>query len=194
MCRSTSETQQDGMLEPQPGARCARTVQRRDPVRTHAAQNIRISRLPVPVVTLGDKSRCNRIKRSRAKPASAFVEVTRVLLKNRLYQHVANENVVYPIRVVGSKALRKTLYTFAIARVAVSRLLDSCADTAEQNRHGIDEGLPAQFKLLLGRESSCIGLVGHEKVRKHTEYALFLLRLHLLGSQFVWWQTDIYHG
>src|SRR6516162_6436725 len=114
------------MLEPQPGARCARTVQRRDPARTHAAQNIRISRLPVPVVAFGDKSRCDRIKRSRAKAASAFVEVTRVLLKNRLHQHVANENAVYPIRVVGSKARRKTPYTLAIFRVAVSRLLDSC--------------------------------------------------------------------
>ena len=190
---SAAETFQDVMKEPQPGSRAGGIVQGRDLAGRQIAQNIGIVGLPVTVVALANESCGDGMERSRPDAAGTLVEVARVLVKDRLRQHMANDDAVNVVGILGSKTLRIAFHSLAELAVSVPRLLDSRGDPSVQEYNRIENGFPTELKLLRGSQGSRIRFIADEEVRKHAEQTLLLLTFHLLHGQFFWRESHI-HG
>ena len=106
-------------------------------------------------------------------------------MKDRLHDDAANDDAVDAIGVLRPETLAIALHALTEFVVTVPRLLDSRANRAGQDSDRIEDGLPAELKLLRGIQRRRIRVVGDEVVRKNTQQALLLLGFHLLHREFL---------
>src|ERR1700733_14735378 len=69
--------------------------------------------------------RSDGVERSRADAAGPLIEVAGILGKDRLHNHMANDDATYPVGVLSPETLRVALRPLTEFRVVVTRLLDS---------------------------------------------------------------------
>src|SRR5579872_1492277 len=148
----------------------------------------------MPVVTFANECRRDGIKESRSDSPRALVKVARVLVKDHLHEHAANDDAIDLVGVLRPKTLSVALHPLAEFVVTVPRLLDSRCNPSRHYTHRIKNGLPTELKFLRGSQWRRIRFITDEVVRKYAEQALLLLGFQLLRRELMLRETNIHLG
>ncbi len=113
-------------------------------------------------------------------------------MKDRLHDHVVNDDVAYPVGVEGPQTLRIALRPLAEFREVVPRLLESRGDPGVEERNRIGDRLTSEVKFLCGSQRSRVRCIGYKETWKHAQQTLLLLGFQLVRGQLTLRNSDIY--
>jgi len=89
-------------------------------------------------------------------------------MKDRLHDHVANDDAADVVGVNGAETLPVAFHPLREFRVVVPPLLNSRTDPGVDEHDRIGDGFPTEVKFLRGSQWSRVRCIADEEIRKNT--------------------------
>jgi hypothetical protein len=156
------------------------------------SNDIRVIRLPVPIVLFAYKRARQGIEKSGSLAAGSFVEVAWILFKNRRHYRPSDKRCGKNVGVRCAEAFSIPLRSLSVSAPTISGLVDPRQNPNPDKRGRVASRFPRKLELVFCRERSRIRFVADLEVRDDPEHALLFLFLDLHVCQFLLRESNVH--